>query len=82
MKTKQETVIRGLACSILIEETVERDPSGRILFTKSMVYILDATGKTLVRQSRLPNAAEALKREIRKNGIQVFHQLQKPDTLK
>lgn len=82
MKTKQETVIRGIACSILIEEVTETDGSGRHLFTLSRVYVLDAAGKTLVRQSRLPNASETLKREIRRDGIQVFHKLQKSAKLK
>lgn len=82
MKTKQETVIRGLACSILVEEIVEADVSGRHLFTLSSVYILDATGKKLVRRSRLPNAIETLKSEIKRDGIQVFHRLQNSATLK
>lgn len=82
MRTRQETVIRGLACTILVEEVVETDASGRHLFTLSSVYVLDGNGKRLVRKSRLPNALETLKKEIRRDGIQVFQQLRKSDTLK
>lgn len=82
MRTRQETVIRGLACTILVEEVVEMDATGRHLFTLSSVYVLDGNGKRLVRRSRLPNALETLKKEIRRDGIQVFQQLRKSDTLK
>lgn len=82
MKTKRETVIKGIACSILVEEVLEVDGDGKHLFTLSSVYILDASGKTLLRRSRLPNAVETLKREIRRDGIQVFHRLQKSIILK
>ena len=82
MRTRQETVIRGLACTILVEEVVETDAAGRHLFTLSSVYVLDGNGKRLVRKSRLPNALETLKKEIRRDGIQVFQQLRKSDTLK
>lgn len=82
MRRRQETVIRGLACTILVEEVVEMDATGRHLFTLSSVYVLDGNGKRLVKRSRLPNALETLKKEIRRDGIQVFQQLRKADTLK
>lgn len=68
------TRIHGLTVNVEIIEVCQKDQSGGILCYVAAIYI-QAPGsacKRLVRKSRLPGAAVALKAEIEKDGLRWF----------
>ncbi|TPP11517.1 hypothetical protein [Rhizobium glycinendophyticum] len=71
------TKIRGLTVNVEIVEVSQSDKNGGILCYVAAIYIQPhgSAKKTLVRKSRLPGAAEAVRAEIRKDGLQAFHRL-------
>ncbi|MFS8054010.1 hypothetical protein QD357_14340 [Rhizobium sp. BR 317] len=71
------TKIRGLTVNIEIVEVCQMDQNGGILCYVAAVYVQmhGTTEKRLVRKSRLPGAAAALKVEIQRNGIRAFREL-------
>lgn len=66
------TVFRGLAYNVLIEEFHDRDAAGHLNGYVASIYVETASARHLIRRSRLPGAAEHLRREIERDGIQAF----------
>ncbi|URK88584.1 hypothetical protein LP421_16115 [Rhizobium sp. RCAM05350] len=68
------TKIRGLTVNVEIVEMSQADKNGSILCYVAAIYIQahGSAEKRLVRKSRLPGAAAALKAEIRRDGIRAF----------
>lgn len=68
------TTIRGLTFNLLIEEFLDRDAGGQLNGYLASVYKVEkeTSARHLIRRSRLPGAAEAMKREIQRDGIQAF----------
>ena len=71
------TLIPGLTFNLLIEEVNERAPCGGLICYLASIYRVEkATSvRHLVRRSRLPGAADSMKREIQRDGIQAFRRL-------
>ncbi|MBB3965745.1 hypothetical protein [Rhizobium metallidurans] len=71
------TQFQGLTFSILVEEFHDKGTDGRLNCYLASIYTQDkATAvRHLVRRSRLPGAASAMKREIEREGIKAFHRL-------
>jgi hypothetical protein len=70
------TTIRGLAFNLLIEEAHDRDQQGGTLCYFADIYRQDkASGsKRLIRRSRLPETAAAIRRDVERDGIQALRQ--------
>jgi hypothetical protein len=68
------TLIPGLTFNLLIEEVNERAPCGSLLCYVASIYRIEKTTsvRRLIGKSRLPGAAEEMKREIQRDGIQAF----------
>ncbi|MDH2092439.1 hypothetical protein N5K21_27350 [Rhizobium pusense] len=68
------TLIKGLSFNILIEEVHDQDGKGGLLCYVASIYLQErgSAEKKLIRRSRLPGAANELRKEIRRNGIRVF----------
>lgn len=68
------TLIPGLTFNLMIEEVNERAPCGSLLCYVASIYAVEkATSvRRLIGKSRLPGAAEVMKREIQRDGIQSF----------
>lgn len=73
----KRTTIRGLAFDLLIEEVNERTSAGGLICYLASVYRVEkATGaRTLIRRSRLPGAADEMRREYKRDGIQALRRL-------
>lgn len=71
------TRIKGLTVNIEVVEVCQTDQSGGILCYVAAIYIQahGSADKRLVRKSRLPGAAAALKAEIKKHGLRAFDRL-------
>ncbi|MQB34726.1 hypothetical protein [Rhizobium rhizogenes] len=71
------TLIPGLTFNLLIEEVNERAPCGGLICYLASIYRVEkATSvRHLVRRSRLPGAADDMKRAIQRDGIQAFRRL-------
>lgn len=68
-------VFRGLAYNVLIEEFHDQDSAGHLVAYLASIYVETTSGRHLVRRSRLPGAAETLRREIERDGIRVYRRL-------
>lgn len=68
----RSTVFKGLTYNILVEEFQDRDSAGHLSGYVASIYVETASRRHLVRRSRLPGAAEHLRREIERDGIQAF----------
>ncbi|CAM3540904.1 hypothetical protein G6L26_008650 [Agrobacterium radiobacter] len=68
------TLIPGLTFNLMIEEVNERAPCGSLLCYVASIYRVEkATSvRRLIGKSRLPGAADDMKQEIQRNGIQAF----------
>lgn len=68
------TLIPGLTFNLMIEEVNERAPCGGLLCYVASVYAVEKTTsvRRLIGKSRLPGAADEMKREIQRDGIQAF----------
>lgn len=66
------TVVRGLAYNVLIEEFHAQDAAGNLSGYVVSIYVETASTRHLIRRSRLPSAAENLRRSIERDGIRVF----------
>lgn len=68
------TIIRGLTFDVLIEEVHDQDGHGALLCYLASIYIRPkgSDQKRLVKRSRLPGAADLLRKEIKEKGIRVF----------
>ena len=71
------TKIKGLTVNIEVVEITQNDASGGTLWYFAAIYAqqIGSKEKTLVRKSRLPGAAAALKAEIQRDGIQAFNRI-------
>lgn len=71
---KTITKIRGLTVNVEVVEVCQMDREGGILCYVAAIYVQvhGNAEKTLVRKSRLPGAAAALKAEIQRDGIRTF----------
>lgn len=72
------TTIPGLAFSIQVEEVNHRDSFGRLICYIALLYKVDpkTRARLLVRRSRIPGAADDMKREFQRDGIQAFRRLE------
>lgn len=68
------TKIKGLTVNIEVVEVCQTDANGGTLWYHAAIYVQEhgSAEKTLVRKSRLPGAAAALRREIQRDGLQAF----------
>lgn len=71
------TRIKGLTVNIEVVEVYQMDQHGGILCYIAAIYVQahGSADKRLVRKSRLPGAAEELRKEIRKDGLRAFDRL-------
>ncbi|MDR6101006.1 hypothetical protein QE369_001184 [Agrobacterium larrymoorei] len=71
------TRIRGLTVNIIIEEVHHDDATGGLICYIASIFIQPhgSTEKRLVRRSRLPGAAEELRKEIQKDGLRAFDRI-------
>lgn len=69
------TTIPGLTFAVQIEEVNHRDPLGGLICYLASLYVKTDSGRHLVRRSRIPGAAEAMQREIRRDGLRAFRRL-------
>lgn len=71
------TIIKGLTVNVEIVEMSQADKNGGILCYVAAIYVQahGSAQKTLVRKSRLPGAAQELKREIQRDGLRAFDRL-------
>lgn len=68
------TKITGLTVNVEVVEVCQQDQNGGMIWYLATIYVQHhgSKEKTLVRKSRLPGAAAALKAEIQRDGIQAF----------
>lgn len=71
------TKIRGLTVNIIVEEVHHQHEKGGLICYLASIYIQPhgSEEKRLVRRSRLPGAAAALKAEIKRDGLRVFDRM-------
>lgn len=74
----KRTTIPGLTFSIIVEEVNQRDPVGGLICYVALVYKVDPKTSTrhLLRRSRIPGAADQLRREFQRDGLRAFHRLE------
>ncbi len=74
----KRTTIPGLTFAVQIEEVNHRDQFGGLICYLASLYRLDprSSVRHLVRRSRIPGAADDMKREIQRDGIQAFRRIQ------
>lgn len=72
------TTIPGLTFSIQVEEVNHRDSFGGLICYIALLYKVDpkTQARQLVRRSRIPGAADDMKREFQRDGIQAFRRLE------
>jgi len=68
---------RGLTFDVVIEEFEVRDLAGRTLCYVAAIYRQDkaTSARQLIRRSRMPETAEAIRRELKRDGIQALRRL-------
>lgn len=68
------TKIRGLTVNIEVIEIHQQDATGGTIWYYAAIYVQrhGSAERKLVRKSRLPGAAAALKAEIHRDGIRAF----------
>lgn len=71
------TRIRGLTVNIIIEEVHHEHATGGLICYFASIYIQPhgSEERRLVRRSRVPGAAEELRKEIQKDGLRAFDRL-------
>lgn len=74
------TRIRVLTVNVIIEEVHHQHEKGGLICYIASIYVQPhgSAEKRLVRLSRLPGAAAALKAEIRRDGLRAFDRLATP----
>ncbi len=74
----KRTTIPGLTFSVVVEEVNHRDALGGLICYVALLYKLDPKTKArhLVRRSRIPGAADDMRREFQRDGIQAFRRLE------
>lgn len=68
------TKFQGLTVNVEVVEVSQIDQKGDIICYVAAIYIQErgSAEKMLVRKSRLPGAAQELKREIQRDGLRAF----------
>lgn len=69
------TIFKTLTFSILVEEFHDQDAAGHLIGYVASIYVETTSKRHLVRRSRLPDAAENLRREIERDDLQAFRRL-------
>ncbi len=71
------TTFKGLTFNVVVEEFHDRDTGGRLNGYLASVYRQDRNTSALhlISRSRLPGAADIIKREIQRDGISAFRRL-------
>lgn len=74
------TTIPGLTFNVQIEEVNHRDRLGGLICYLATLYRLDQTTDTrhIIRRSRIPGTADAMRHEFQRDGIQAFRRLERP----
>lgn len=74
------TKIRGLTVNVEVVEVHQQDTQGGTLWYYAAIYMQahGSADKRLVRKSRLPGAAAALKAEIKRDGLRAFDRMATP----
>lgn len=74
----KRTTIPGLTFAVEVEEVNYRDHSGGLICYLASLYRLDPKTKArhLVRRSRIPGAAEHMRREFQQGGIKAFRRVE------
>lgn len=74
------TKIRGLTVNVIIEEVHHQHEKGGLICYIASIYVQPhgSAEKRLVRRSRLPGAAAALKAEIKRDGLRAFDRMATP----
>ncbi|UWM76053.1 hypothetical protein N1937_02040 [Rhizobium sp. WSM4643] len=78
------TTFPGLTFDLLVEEVNHRDPAGRLLCYLASIYRQEkgTVARHLIRRSRLPGSADAMRHELQRDGIQAFRRLEPPNASK
>ncbi len=73
----KRTTIPGLTFNVEIEEVNHRDPFGGLICYLATLYRLDQKNmvRRVLRRSRIPGAADEMRREFQRDGIQAFRRL-------
>lgn len=72
MKTTT-TLIRGLAIDVLVIETVHADAVDTLFYRAEIVVRHRKTGaQHLVQRTRIPGTAQALARDVQRNGLRAL----------
>ncbi|WP_457579086.1 hypothetical protein [Ensifer adhaerens] len=71
------TRIKGLTVNVEVVEVSQSDKNGGIIcyFASIYVQVRGSAEKRLVRRSRLPGTAAALKAEIKRDGLRAFDRM-------
>lgn len=71
------TKIRGLTVNIEVVEVCQSDRQGGTIWYHAAIYVqqVGSAERKLVRKSRLPGAAAALRAEIKRDGIRAFDRI-------
>lgn len=74
----KRTTIPGLTFSVMVEEVNHRDALGGLICYLALLYKVDpkTSARHLVRRSRIPGAADDMKREFQQGGITAFRRLE------
>jgi hypothetical protein len=72
------TTFQGLTFNLLVEEFADRDTAGSLNGYLASIYRIEkgTSVRHLIRRSRLPGAAAAMREEIERDGIQAFRRFQ------
>lgn len=70
------TKIKGLTVNIEVMEVYQQDSNGGTIWYYAAIYVQrhGSTEKKLIRKSRLPGAAQELRKEIQRDGLRAFDQ--------
>lgn len=74
----KSTTIPGLTFSVVVEEVNHQDALGGLICYVASLYRLDpkTQARHLVRRSRIPGAADDMRREFQRGGIKAFRRLE------
>lgn len=68
------TTIPGLIFTVQVEEVNHVDPKGKLICYLASLYRIDpkTSARSLLKRSRIPGAADDMKREFQRDGIRAF----------
>ncbi|MGO6833404.1 hypothetical protein ACCS37_32260 [Rhizobium ruizarguesonis] len=75
----KRTTISGLTFNLIVEEVNHQDTSGGLICYLASLYKIDpkTSAQHLIRRSRIPGAADAMRREYQRDGIRGFRRLER-----